>query len=239
MTHVSRMLCGVGMICVIAGATHADIVTTTLDDFSAQNNGWPVITSVDTIAVYESDVPGVLGGYRGHKVTHVVTATGADSVSASIDTTLGKLDYSSTAGASGWVDLTYGGDFAFLMHGILFSEPVSAGSTVTINFDSLSGVSATNALVIYPSFYDAQNFVMLNPLPLQVKATGAQAVTYTFPANSGMQNLQAANFYMAAPTGASYVLDSIVYSTDIAPTPEPASFGFLLAVPLLLRGRRR
>ena len=232
-------------LCVLAcGAqVRADVITNTLDDFTGPATGLPTTTSSDIAAVYDTGVNGVLGGSRGYKVTHVTPATGSDSVSASIDTGAGTLTYSSTSGASGWLDLAYGGQFEGIpagLSGIVFSEPVSAGSTISFHFDAVSGVSPANPLAIAMALFDVQSSTTYDPFPpTQVTSNGAQTVTYTFPAGTGIANLNDVNFYFEAPVGASYVLDSITLTSTVTPTPEPASAMALVVGGIVLGSRRR
>ena len=229
------------MLLVVAlgvSPAHAAII---IDDFDVVTGAWPVTrTTVGSTVQNELGIPpaNTIGGVRSTTVTGDSFAIpGLDNVTTTIvPFPPSLLDYASTAGADGSLNLLYnaGGGPGGL------NANFSAETGLTIDFllfDHAGGVD----LPVTVTLSDGTNVASLTQL---LTSPGAQSLFFGFPGFAGigsvdMTSLDSLNFFFDAQLAHDFRIDFIGTTTNV---PEPASvlvWGLAAVVGLIASRRCR
>lgn len=218
----------------------ASQIIDTFDDVDGPNP-WPVTrTTAGSTVITESPLPlaNTIGGERVTTITgDSFLVPGLDSVTTTIVPALPSLlDYASTAGADGSLNIFYNG-----IAGGGLGANFSAETGITIDFllfDHAGGVD----LPVTVTVSDGTNLATLTQM---LTAPGAQSVFFGFAGFAGigsvnLSTIDSLNFFFDAQLAHDFRLDFIGTTSGV---PEPASIAIwgmagLVGV-LIHRGRRR
>lgn len=221
-------------LAVPAGPAAADLI---VDDFSdiLMPSQWPVtMNTVGLTTVEETGLSGVLGGSRISTIfADALAEEGLDDISVTVAATLGKLDYASTVGAEGSLELLYDGSPG---RGAPFD--LSGESQFEIDF-TLFDHSGDMDLPVTITLYDAEEDTI--QLTRSLQSPGSQNLVFEldqFSRGGGdgvdLSNIMAISVFFDGALATDFRIEEI--RTTIVPAPGAlAAMGALV----LLGGRRR
>ncbi len=204
----------------VVGAVQAGPVNVIVDDFSdTTGSTFPLVRTVEDgpgtlVGTLESGLSGVLGGRRFTSIgAEVLEVPGLDSLTVDLFNTGGQsvLDFSSTSGVQGRMQLIYG----FTLNADLSS--LSSVEIALTNFDApLTGTMMVEATL--------SSGTTDRVLPVAAVVTpGAQTVSFdiTSLTPSFLSDVDTFTFDFRAPKGADFRVDGITV------VPEPMTLMFL------------
>ncbi|MBX3414611.1 MAG: hypothetical protein KF708_18130 [Pirellulales bacterium] len=194
-----------------------------IDDFDVVTGVWPVTrTTVGSTVNNELGIPttNTIGGVRNTTVTGDSFAVpGLDTVTTTVvPTPPSLLDYASSAGADGSLNLLY--NAGGIPGGLNANFSAETGITIDfLLFDHAGGVD----LPVTVTLSDGSNVASLTQL---LTSPGAQSVFFGFPGFAGiggvdMSSIDSLNFFFDAQLAHDFRIDFIGTTSGV---PEPASF---------------